>query len=134
MKTLEKMRKHSKVRAKTLESKLLQLCPKVGLNIILISDLEVGIERRACPCTKIEIPLKSCRDRMLVLVPVSVVPVSKVHWYSNNLGVPVPLSLVSVPLLHCMWVSVPISVVPVPLPPQLPFFTLELPRASRQRL
>ena len=44
------------------------------------------VERRACPCTKIEILLKSRRDRMLVPVPVSVVPVPKVHWYSTALG------------------------------------------------
>ena len=107
------MRKHSK--DKTLESELPQLCPKVGLNTILISDLKVVIERRACPCTKIEIPLKSCKDHMLVPVLVSVVPVPKVNWYSNSLGV-------SVPLLHCMWVPVPVSVVLVPLPPQLPLY------------
>ena len=135
MKTLEKkMRKHSKGWSQTLEFELPQLCPKVGLNTILISDLEVGIERRACPCTKIEIPLKSCRDHMLVPVPVSVVLVHKVHWYSNSLGVPVPLFLVPVLLLHYMWVPVPVSLVAVPLPPQLPLFTLELPGASRQRL
>ena len=58
----------------------------MGLNTILISDLEVVVERQACPCTKIEILLKSHRDRMLVPVPVSVVSVPKVHWYSTALG------------------------------------------------
>ena len=106
----------------------------MGLNAILISDLEVAIERRVCPCTKIEIPLKFCKDRMLVPVPVSVIPVPKVHWYSNSLGVSVPLYLVPIPLLHCMWVPVPVSVVPVPLPPQLHLFTLGPLGASRQRL
>ena len=88
------MRKTPKVRAKTLESELPLFYPKVGLNTILISNLEVGIDRRACPCTKIEIPLKSFKDFMLVSIPVSVVPVPKVQWYSNSLWVPVPL-------LHC---------------------------------
>ena len=85
------MRKTPKLRAKTLESELPQFYPKVGLNTIHISDLEVGIKRRACLCIKIEIPLKSCKDRMLVLVPVSVVPIPKLHWFSNNTWVPVPL-------------------------------------------
>ena len=39
-----------------------------------------------CPCTKIEILLKSHRDHMLVSVLVSVVPVPKVRWYSTALG------------------------------------------------
>ena len=85
------MRKTPKVRAKTLEFELPKFCPKVGLNTIHISDLEVGIKRRACPCTKIEIPLKSYKDHMLVPVPVSVVPVPKLHWFSNRTWVPVPL-------------------------------------------
>ena len=57
----------------------------MALYTILISDLEVVVERRACPCTKIEILLKSHRDCMVVLVPVSVVPVPKVYWYSTAL-------------------------------------------------
>ena len=58
----------------------------MGLNNILLSDLEVVVERRACPCTKIGILLKSRRYCMLVSVPVSVVPVPKVYWYSTALG------------------------------------------------
>ena len=88
------MRKTPKVRAQTLESKLPQFCLQVGLNRIHISDLEVGIKRQSCPCTKIKIPLKSCKDCMLVSVPVSVVPVPKLHWFSNITWVPVPK-------LHC---------------------------------
>ena len=41
---------------------------------------------------------------MLVPVPISVVSVPKVHWYSS-LGVPVPLYLVPIPLLHCMCID-----------------------------
>ena len=85
------MRKTPKVRAKTLEFELSQFLPNVGLNTIHISDLEVGIKRRACPCTKIEIPLKSYKDLMLVPVPVSLVPVQKLHRFSNSTWVPVPL-------------------------------------------
>ena len=49
----------------------------MGLNTILISDLEVVVERRACPCTEFEIMLKSRKDCMLVSVPVSVVRYQK---------------------------------------------------------
>ena len=58
----------------------------MGLNIILLSDLEVVVERRAYPCTKIGILLKSRKDCMLVPVLVSVVPVPKVYWCSIALG------------------------------------------------
>ena len=84
----------------------------MGLNTILLSDLNVVVERRAYPCTKIGILLKSCRYCMLVPVPVSVVPVPVSV-------VPVPVYWVPVPLPHCMWVPVPVSVVPVPLPLQI---------------
>ena len=58
----------------------------MALNTFPISDLEVVVERRVCPCTKIEILLKCHRDCMLVPVPISVVPVPKVYWYSTALG------------------------------------------------
>ena len=119
--------------AKTFESEPPQFFPQVGLNTILISDLEVVIERRARPCTKIEIPLKFCKDCVLVSVPFSVVPVPN-RLVLHSLWVPVLVNVVPVPLLYCMWVPVPAIVVLEPLPPQLPHFTLELPRASRQRL
>ena len=55
----------------------------MGLNTILISDLEVVVKRRACPCTKIEILLKSCRDCMLV-------PVQVWYRYKKCTGTPQP--------------------------------------------
>ena len=85
----------------------------MALNTILISDLEVVVERQECPCTKIEILLKSHRDCMLVPVPV--------YW-------------VPVPLPHCMWVPVPVCVVSIPLPPRPLLFIVALLGASRQRL
>ena len=89
----------------------------MALNTILISDLEVVVERRACPCTKIEIMLKSHRDCMLVPVPVSVVPVPKVYWYSTALGYRYQYIGCR---YHCLC--------------KLLLFTTTLPRAPRQRL
>ena len=79
------------------------------------------VERRAYPCTKIGILLKSRKNCMLVPVYCC-------------FGVPVPVYLVSVPLPHCMWVPVPLCVVPVPLPLQMLPLTVALLGASRQRL
>ena len=44
------------------------------------------VERRAYPCTKIGILLKSFKDCMLVPILVSVVLVPKVYWCSTALG------------------------------------------------
>ena len=79
------------------------------------------VERRAYPCTKIGVLLKSRKNCMLVPI-----------LYCFR--VPIQVYLVPVPLPHCMWVLVPLCVVPVPLPLQMVPLTVALPGASQQLL
>ena len=93
------------------------LCPQMALNTIFISDLEVVVERRACICTKIEILLKSRRLHASTGTSKCSTGTKSVLVF-HSLGVPVPIYWVMVPPPHCMWVPVPVSVVPVQLPLQ----------------
>ena len=106
----------------------------MGLNTILLSDLESGGRKTSVPLHQ-DWNSAQIRQRLHVSTGTSKCGTgTKSVLVPHFMWVPIPVYLVPIPLPHCMWVPVPVSVVPIPLPLQLLLFTVALPGASRQRL
>ena len=85
------------------------------------------VERRAYPCIKIGILLKTRKKLHVGTGTRKCGNGTKSVLVFCYFGV-------LVPIVYCMWVPVPLCAVPVPLPLQILLLTVALPGASRQRL